>query len=72
LLDAHATHLNLGVEADYDRTLFVRLGYQTGYDTRGFSAGIGASYSLLRFDYAVTPWSEGFGLAHTASLSFIF
>jgi hypothetical protein len=72
LLDAKTTHFNIGAEVDYDHSLFVRLGYQTNYESKGFSAGIGASYSILRFDYAVTPWSDGFGLAHTISLSFIF
>ena len=72
IFDAKTTHVNVGVEVDYDQSLYARLGYQTGYEARGFTAGVGAGFSVLRFDYAVTPWSEGFGLAHTVSLSVIF
>ena len=72
IFDAKTTHVNLGVEVAYDNALFARFGYQTNYDNKGFSAGIGANYAIMRFDYAVTPWSEGFGLAHAVSLSVIF
>lgn len=45
-----------GLEYDYDRTFFVRTGYITNLDERGFSAGLGFRQNIsginLRIDYA--------------------
>jgi hypothetical protein len=69
VFDEHRTHVNMGIEAGYDNAVFLRAGYQTGYDTKGFSAGLGVSWSMLRFDYAFVPFSDSFGTSHTFSLS---
>lgn len=69
LLEENSTHLNLGIEFDYLGMVFLRAGYQTGYDTKDISLGAGAMYGTLRFDYAFTPFSEVFGNAHTVALS---
>ena len=69
LLTEKSTHMHAGLEFRYMDMLFLRTGYQTGYDVKGFSAGLGAGYSTFRFDYAYTPFQDGFGVAHTISLS---
>ena len=69
LLEEESTHLNLGIEFDYLGMVFLRAGYQTGYETKNISLGAGAMYGTLRFDYAFTPFSEVFGNAHTVALS---
>ncbi|MEW6516115.1 MAG: PorV/PorQ family protein [candidate division FCPU426 bacterium] len=62
--------LNLGAEYWYAGFLALRLGYKTGSDLEGLTAGFGAHYQFLQFDYA-------FGLAqelsntHKVSLSLI-
>ncbi len=66
-----STHLNVGFEADYARALFVRAGYQTGYDIKGVSFGLGAAWTFLRFDYALTPFSDNFGTSHTVTVAAI-
>ncbi len=69
MLREKSHHLHVGAELDYEQSLFLRAGYMTGYDVKGLTAGFGASYAMLRIDYAVTPFSENFGTAHTVSVS---
>lgn len=69
LLEEETTHANVGVEFDYVDMVFLRLGYESGYDNKSVSFGAGARYSTLRFDYAFVPFSESFGNAHTVALS---
>jgi len=71
-LDNDDIHFNLGGEVVYNETFAVRAGYQTGYEARGFTAGIGIEWSSLRFDYAYTPFSLGLGNANQFSLQFSF
>ncbi|MBI3579276.1 MAG: PorV/PorQ family protein [Ignavibacteriales bacterium] len=67
-----ATHMQLGLETIYDKAIAARLGYVTGYENRGLTAGIGIHYSLVRFDYAYVPFSLGLGDAHLFSIGFQF
>jgi len=71
-LDADDIHFNLGGDIVYDQLLALRAGYQTGYESRGFSAGLGIMWSSLRFDYAFMPFSLGLGNANLFSLQFKF
>lgn len=62
--------VHLGAEYWYDGFLALRLGYKTGNDLEGLTAGFGVHYQFLQFDYA-------FGLAqelndtHKVSLSLL-
>ncbi len=71
-LDNDDIHFNTGAEAVYNKTFAVRAGYQTGYEARGFTAGIGVAWGSLNFDYAYTPFSLGLGNANQFSLQFSF
>jgi len=71
-LDNDDIHFNTGAEAVYNETFAARVGYQTGYEARGFTAGIGIEWGSLRFDYAYTPFSLGLGNANQFSLQFSF
>lgn len=66
------THLHLGAEIEYRHSFALRAGYQTGYEARGFSAGVGIAYELLRLDYAFVPFSYDLGTTHTFSLGIEF
>lgn len=66
------SHLHVGAEIDYDNVGSLRLGYQTGYESRGFTAGIGFRYSSLKLDYAYIPFSLGLGDAHLVTIGFEF
>ena len=62
--------LHLGAEANYQHKFAFRLGYQSGYDVRSISGGIGVEYEWLSFDYGYVPFSHGLGTAHLFTLGF--
>ncbi len=65
-------HLLGSLETAYNNLICVRLGYASGYDSRGLTAGLGIRYEFLRFDYAFVPFSLGLGDAHLFALGFQF
>jgi len=71
-LDTEDNHFNFGGEVLYDKLIAARAGYQTGYESRGFTAGIGLMWGNLKFDYAFLPFSLGLGNANLFSLQFKF
>ncbi len=66
------TAIHVGGEATYSDLVSLRIGYRTGYDARGISAGLGIRYSLLQLDYAYVPFSQGFGDAHVITVAIRF
>jgi hypothetical protein len=64
-------HLHAGLEGTYDNMISLRAGYQSGYDFKGFTAGLGFAYSVLRFDYALLPHTNNFGTGHLFSFSIL-
>lgn len=52
-----------GVERSY-RNLSLRAGYQTGYDEKNFSFGLGITYRNFHLDYAFVPYQSDLGSAH--------
>ena len=65
-------YFNFGGEVMYKNIIALRAGYQTGYESRNFTGGIGLIWGNLNFDYAFVPFSLGFGSANLFSLSFKF
>ncbi len=65
-------HCSIGGEATYDHTVTARVGYQSGIDAQGFSAGIGIRYSFIILDYAYIPFSLQLGDSQLISISFSF
>ena len=72
VLDGGNFHVNSGAEIGYKDLLFIRLGYQTAYDNKGFTSGLGLKYKSLVVDYAFIPYSDSFGTSNTISLGFNF
>ncbi|MCU7496626.1 MAG: PorV/PorQ family protein [Ignavibacteria bacterium] len=66
------THINLGGELLYEDMIALRAGYQTGFESKGFTAGLGIKWYNLNFDYAFTPFLLDLGSSHTISLKFKF
>ena len=64
------SHVALGAQVGVVTGLNLRLGYQTGYETRGLSLGVGLHLGRVRFSYALVPFREGFGEAHLASFAY--
>jgi hypothetical protein len=69
-LDDDGMHLHLGAEGIYDSMFMVRAGYQTGYETRSFTAGAGVRYGVIRIDYAFVPMTGSFSPTHAFSVMF--
>lgn len=65
-------HLNLGGEARYNKVFAIRAGYQTGFDSKGFTAGVGFTWANLLLDYAYIPFKLGLGTANMFSIQFRF
>lgn len=65
-------HISIGGEALYNNVIALRLSYQTGYEARGFSAGLGIRYSIIIIDYAYVPFSLQLGNAHIISMGLTF
>lgn len=65
-------HLNFGFEVLYDNLIALRGGYQTNYESRDLTAGIGLMWGNLKFDYSYIPFSLGIGSANLFSLGFKF
>lgn len=72
VLNGGKFHIHSGIEGGYKDLLFVRAGYQTNYDNKGFSAGIGFKYMGITIDYALVPYYDTFGTGNTISLGYIF
>jgi len=62
-------HLHIGAESRPLEMLALRAGYQTGYESRDFSAGFGLHAGRFWIDYAFVPFQEELGRAHRFSLS---
>ena len=70
-IDDSINHIHVGAEATYDSTIAVRMGYQTGYESKSISAGFGVTYGIVTFDYAFVPFTGALNTTHTFSLSFL-
>jgi hypothetical protein len=66
------THALASLETTYNNLVSARVGYASGYDARGLSAGLGIRYEFLQFNYAFVPFSLGLGDGHLFSLGFQF
>lgn len=66
------SHLHFGGEYLLEELLFLRTGYQTGYDSRSFSAGAGFLYEGFRVDYAFVPYESDLGNSHRFTLTYAF
>lgn len=70
--DDDENHFNIGMEVLYNNLIALRGGYQTGYESRDFTAGLGLMWGNLSFDYAFLPFQLGLGSANLFSLQFKF
>ncbi|MDT3697194.1 MAG: PorV/PorQ family protein [Ignavibacterium sp.] len=71
-LDTEDNHFNFGGEVLYNKLIAIRAGYQSGFESRGLTTGIGLMWGSLKFDYAFLPFSLEMGSANLFSLQFKF
>jgi hypothetical protein len=72
VLDGGGLHVHTGGELGYNDLLFARVGYQTNYENKGLTAGVGVKYKSFSLDYAYTPYLNDFGTGNTFSLALNF
>lgn len=61
-------HLHGGVEYGWRNVVFLRCGYQTGYETRDLTGGVGVVWRGYRLDYSYMPLHAGLGDSHRLSV----
>lgn len=67
------TQVHVGLTGDVLETVSVRAGYLSNDELRDFSAGLGVVQGTLSLDYAILPFSDGFGgPAHILTVSYGF
>lgn len=67
LLDSNS-HVNMGVEFNFQEKLSFRMGYQTNYEEKGLTWGIGLGMSRFQLDWGYMPFSSGLGNTHRISV----
>lgn len=72
ILDGGLLHINSGLDIGFKNIVFLRVGYQTNYENRSFTSGIGVRYKNFSVDYAFVPLTSGFGTTNAFSLGFNF
>jgi hypothetical protein len=72
VLSGGSFHLHSGIEAGYKDFLFLRLGYQSGYENKGLTTGLGFRYQAWSIDYAFVPYTDSFGTSNAISLGVNF
>lgn len=65
-------HARAGAECTYARLVSLRFGYQSGYEARGISGGLGLVQGGFSFDYGYVPFSLGIGTGHLLTLGYQF
>ncbi len=63
------SHFNIGSELYPFSLLSLRIGYQTGFEEKGLSAGFGLVFNHFQFDYAYVPFSSDLGSSQRLSLT---
>ncbi len=63
-----SSKLNLGAEYNYDNFVFLRGGYDLGYDSRSLAVGTGLAYRDYFFDYAFVPIKHNLSNTHRFTL----
>lgn len=72
VFDGGKTHANVGAEFSYKQFLSVRAGFQSGYEDKFLTTGLGVKYGVFSLDYAFVPFKFSLGNSHTFTLGASF
>jgi hypothetical protein len=61
--------VHTGAEYEFPQNFSLRLGYELGYDEKGFTFGLGFKIRKYGIDYAFVPYSSDLGNTHRISLN---
>ncbi|MEO8514469.1 MAG: PorV/PorQ family protein [Ignavibacteria bacterium] len=68
VLNGGKFHANTGAELLYKDFLALRVGYQSGYENKSITTGIGLRYKAFNLDYAFVPYKYSQGSSHTITI----
>ena len=68
VMDGGNFHANTGAELLYKDFLALRVGYQSGYENKSITAGLGLIYKSFNLDYAFVPYKYSLGSSHTVTI----
>ena len=72
VFDGGKFHANGGAEFIYKDFLSLRAGYQSGYEDKNITTGIGLKYKAFSLDYAFVPYKYSLGSSHTITVGTSF
>ncbi len=72
VMDGGQFHANTGAELLYKDFLALRVGYQSGYENKSITTGLGLKYKAFNLDYAFVPYKYSLGSSHTITLGTSF
>ena len=70
--DSGSDFFSAAVSADLGELIFIETGYRWGPTERPFSLGLALNLAPIRVNYALLPFSTGFGTAHSFGLQYYF
>jgi hypothetical protein len=70
--DENEGFFSIAVNADVAELFYLQGGYRFGPTERPFSFGLGLAIEPVRVNYAVVPFSTGFGTVHSFGLQYYF
>jgi len=63
-------HFHVGGEYGFNKMLFLRSGFQSGYDDKALSFGLGIEQKRFNIDYAYVPFNSDLGDTHRISFTY--
>ena len=63
-------HMHGGIELSFNEMFFLRGGYQSGYEVKGMTAGLGIVWNKIGIDYGYMPIKRGLGDSHRVTCRF--
>lgn len=70
--DGNENYINTAISADAADLFSIQAGYRFGPTERPFSFGLGLIIDPIRVNYALLPFSTGFGVVHSFGLQYFF
>lgn len=70
--DRKRSFLNLGLTANFSDIIELKGGFKLGPTERPLSFGAGLNIDPIQVNYAIVPFSTGFGTAHSIGLQYFF
>jgi hypothetical protein len=63
-------HFHVGGEYNFNRMFYLRSGFQSGYDEKDISFGLGVNHRGINLDYAYIPFKSDLGDTHRISFTY--